>query len=620
MKRFTEYLNEDFDPAIYNSDGGISIEDPTVVDAINSNLEVATACACRTPYNSLEEIRKVLAYYKIFLPKSIFLDQTDGNDVFEISQFGEKTGMNNQGEVVTASESSLFVYFEWSVNERGMYDTFACVCNQEELDDILADFDSETGDDINEQVMPDLKKKMGAKKVTLPNMMRKEENETPPWREKGQEAEGESKTPAGESARRRKKITKKLAKKATPSKKIEEAKRVVTATKKAEKGTKFKLISRRPDSEGSDMELRQGKRVKMLGGFYRDSQDFGMLPTKKGKMNMKAKSQYFDSPADIMKTVKEEQLDEISRELAKKAENKAAKKYYDAYDDETKAREELQKKKTPEARKGAEGAKAKRTKAAKRVMKFQQYADKKKVNEVLEDPKKRAKYIRDAGADRDQAIDDRDHYKKNLTDPNRAWTKGIPHKDSQYKMAVDRNKRAMKRKKGIERAEKKKLEEANITNMQIANAANRGDKALNKKYGYGTVKGGISPIAGNRKKQGFGAVANWNSAKAALSTPGNPRTKANAVHIGWGKTVDQMPAPEPKQSDRKKLQKTPFFQLTKKEQEKDEVLANAIRENKNVPWDTKEGDDKPSTPYKNPKSKAEQLARAAMNKAKTEKK
>ena len=175
MKRFTEYLNEDFDPAIYNSDGGISIEDPTVVDAINSNLEVATACSCRTPYNSLEEIRKVLAYYKIFLPKSIFLDQTDGNDVFEISQFGEKTGMNNQGEVVTASESSLFVYFEWSVNERGMFDTFACICNQEELDDILADFDSETGDDINEEVMPDLKKKMGAKKVTLPNMMRKEE-------------------------------------------------------------------------------------------------------------------------------------------------------------------------------------------------------------------------------------------------------------------------------------------------------------------------------------------------------------------------------------------------------------------------------------------------------------
>lgn len=271
MKRFTEYLNEDFDPAVFNADGGISIDDPTVLDAINSNLELATSCSYRTPYNALEEVSKALAYYKIFLPKGVFLDQNHGNDVFEVSQFGEKMGMNNQGEVVTAGDSPLFVYFEWSLNEKGMYDVFACLCDQEELDEILADYDAEVESDetdlqenhsmakiskmlyraanqaksmkqkadveayvehekqgktftqvneaskellnryikkakkdkksdrkagitlatkkkygsdnpndpkvkaTNEEVMPDLKKKMGAKKVTLPNMMRKEE-------------------------------------------------------------------------------------------------------------------------------------------------------------------------------------------------------------------------------------------------------------------------------------------------------------------------------------------------------------------------------------------------------------------------------------------------------------
>ena len=222
MKRFTEYLNEDFDPAVFNADGGISIKDPSVVDAINSNLELSTGCDCRTPYIALEEVRKILAYYKVFLPKSIFLDQNHGNDVFEVSQFGEKMGMNDQGEVVSASDSPLFVYFEWSLNEKGMYDTFACLCDQEELDEILADFDSEVESDedlqeehsmgsnskmlyklvnkmksekqsddvdsyiehekqgktftqMNEGLMPDLKKKMGAKKVTFPNMMKKEE-------------------------------------------------------------------------------------------------------------------------------------------------------------------------------------------------------------------------------------------------------------------------------------------------------------------------------------------------------------------------------------------------------------------------------------------------------------
>lgn len=222
MKRFTEYLNEDFDPAVFNADGGISIKDPSVVDAINSNLELSTGCDCRTPYIALEEVKKVLAYYKIFLPKSIFLDQNYGNDVFEVSQFGEKMGMNDQGEVVSASDSPLFVYFEWSLNEKGMYDTFACLCDQEELDEILSDYEAEVESDdelqeehsigshskmlyklvnkmksekqsddvdsyiehekqgktftsMNEEPMPDLKKKMGAKKVTLSNMMKKEE-------------------------------------------------------------------------------------------------------------------------------------------------------------------------------------------------------------------------------------------------------------------------------------------------------------------------------------------------------------------------------------------------------------------------------------------------------------
>jgi hypothetical protein len=228
MKRFTEYLNEDFDPAIFNADGGISITDPSVIDAINSNLEMSTGCDCRTPYIALEEVRKVLAYYKIFLPKGVFLDQNHGNDVFEVSQFGEKTGMNNQGEVVTADNYPLFVYFEWSLNEKGLYDTFASIVDQNELDEILSDYDSEVesnddlqeehsmgshskmlyklvnkmksekqSDDVdsyiehekqgktftqmNEEPMPDLKKKMGAKKVTLPNMMKKEEKDEPPF-------------------------------------------------------------------------------------------------------------------------------------------------------------------------------------------------------------------------------------------------------------------------------------------------------------------------------------------------------------------------------------------------------------------------------------------------------
>ena len=117
-------------------------------------------------------------------------------------------------------------------------------------------------------------------------------------------------------------------------------------------------------------------------------------------------------------------------------------------------------------------------------------------------------------------------------------------------------------------------------NLRTAQAATKGDRALDKQYGYGTTKGGVSPIAGKRREQGFGAVANFNSAAAALRAKRMgepPKTQDAEVHKGWGKTVDQMPAANPeKQAARKKLQQTPFYALSKGEKEKDTVLRKGI--------------------------------------------
>jgi hypothetical protein len=124
-----------------------------------------------------------------------------------------------------------------------------------------------------------------------------------------------------------------------------------------------------------------------------------------------------------------------------------------------------------------------------------------------------------------------------------------------------------------------------ISDKAIADAATRGDEALNKKYKYGTVKGGVSPLAYKRREQGFGSQANFNSAKAAIISKNrgeSPKAQDTAVHKGWGKTVDQTPAPDPtKQKARKKLQKTPFYSLSKDEQEKDTVLRKAVVKEEN---------------------------------------
>jgi len=73
----------------------------------------------------------------------------------------------------------------------------------------------------------------------------------------------------------------------------------------------------------------------------------------------------------------EEQLDEISGAKARKSEHASAEVYHRAYDDETRARRKAIKDKTPESKEAAEKAKDKREKAAKRTIRFQNYADKK---------------------------------------------------------------------------------------------------------------------------------------------------------------------------------------------------------------------------------------------------
>lgn len=84
------------------------------------------------------------------------------------------------------------------------------------------------------------------------------------------------------------------------------------ASKKAEKGTKWKVKSRNWDRDGSEVELRQGKRVKMKGTYDRNASMFTMSKTKKGKFDPKSKEKDYDDAKDILKTVKEsEQIDEV---------------------------------------------------------------------------------------------------------------------------------------------------------------------------------------------------------------------------------------------------------------------------------------------------------------------
>lgn len=311
-------LKEEVDLAQNVRNGDISVDKNPVRENINNLLTNALSSSFVTPYVGLEKVSKVLANFHMHLPKVPFLEGNHGVQVFDLNQFGEMMGMKNDGTVVTKVETPYHVYFEYQMNDKGRYDIFCEVVDDEELDELLGEME----DDMN------------------------------------------------------------------------------------------------------DVEDEREKKL-----------DENLLKTVAGLTTISTK------PEVQNMSNKDKELNE-------------------------------------EGKKGT--------------------------------------------------------YRPGMSSPR---------------------------------------------NVDIANAAKKADRALDIAYGYGT-SGNISPIAATRRKQGFGAAANYNSAEfgiRAASRSNNLRSVSNAVHKGWGKTVDELPAPNPeKQESRKKLKRTAYSKLSKPEQEKDDVIARVM--------------------------------------------
>lgn len=137
MKKFKDFINEEVDLTANVDRGVVDIHDNAVVNNINGYLNTATACSCVTPYVAIGKVHKVLANFHIFLPKAPYMEDEQGVQVFPIKQFGRLAGMRNDGSVVTRVDSPYSLYFEWKRNERGMYDIFAEIVDDEELKNLL---------------------------------------------------------------------------------------------------------------------------------------------------------------------------------------------------------------------------------------------------------------------------------------------------------------------------------------------------------------------------------------------------------------------------------------------------------------------------------------------------
>lgn len=142
MHNFLDFINlkEEVTPAFLDPKGRNDIAHQGTRDSINVALSNIQS-DCLTPYIGLERVRKVLAYFHIHIPGVQFLEGEHGIKVFEVSQYGSKTGMKNDGEVATANDSEYFIVFEWLYSYSGFYNIRCSLVDADKLQKRLDNFE-----------------------------------------------------------------------------------------------------------------------------------------------------------------------------------------------------------------------------------------------------------------------------------------------------------------------------------------------------------------------------------------------------------------------------------------------------------------------------------------------
>lgn len=360
MRKFREFISEEILPFAQTEKGFVGIDNGPVRDNINLLLANVTTMPYSTPYHALEAVRKTLISFHIALPATQFLDGDEGVEVFPINQFGKKMGVLPTGEVVTQMPSAYYVYFEYAMNEKGSFDIFSEIVDDEELQDLMSDIEDE-----EEDIETDASDTQDVYKMANASL-----SEQIVYR-------GDDK----ESAQRRKIMLayhSKKTKKTLPSMQKEET---LNELSKGTLGSYIKKASHdvatKSAAVGRYADRANKARDKMKKGDYSDWQQGKKDDEFADKMFKKSWKRREGIAKATDKLTKEEAINEISKQLAIKASEKAYEKGSDYYDSTAKLRGKAIKSKDKGDMDAANAEQGKMSKKWKQSMKFKAYADKK---------------------------------------------------------------------------------------------------------------------------------------------------------------------------------------------------------------------------------------------------
>lgn len=146
MQSFHEFISEGGYnvPVVSISKDEVDLKKSATINEINRNLAAELSLNFMNPYGGWVKARKVLEMYHIYLPKVIFQDSEEGEEVVAISQFGNTFGADLSGTVTSPNmteNGEFYFYYSYGIGSSGFYETFAVVTDEEGLNDLLADDD-----------------------------------------------------------------------------------------------------------------------------------------------------------------------------------------------------------------------------------------------------------------------------------------------------------------------------------------------------------------------------------------------------------------------------------------------------------------------------------------------
>mgnify|MGYP003332380406 FL=1 len=149
MFRFKQFVDEGYNVPVVSIDKEkADMAKGDTRNEINRNLAASLSRNFVNPYGGWVSIRKILDQYGIFLPKIVFQDQEDGEEIVALNQFGDKWGATLDGVVTSPNDSAeedYYLYYSFGRDESGFYDIFAKIVDEDELNDMLeGDNDEET--------------------------------------------------------------------------------------------------------------------------------------------------------------------------------------------------------------------------------------------------------------------------------------------------------------------------------------------------------------------------------------------------------------------------------------------------------------------------------------------